>query len=433
MSTHRHPKFTALVFVLTAWLGPAVSAQDKPAPQPDLVLDRKLAELDKLKAEFKVDSKSPTNARNLAQAMGDLAAYYAKRSQKGDWERAFTYYNSTLELRELILRATDGEPLVARTVSATLNELGELLVLRGQPGDLEKALEHVTRSFEVSDGLFKKHPESAEFARDTAVSLDRLGSLLVKRNADGDRDKALAHFTRALDITETAYKLKPDSAEAARDLALSLERMASFLRARGDEKDRAAIRSQLLRSLELRESVSKKNPTSNSASLDLSVSLEKLGDFLFEQGNPDEIETIKGHYVRCLTIREGLLKAAPNSGSAARALCVALTKLGDFLATFANEEDLPVILGHFTRDLEISERLFAANPTSTQAAHDVIVSRYKLGKFTELIEKPEDSERHFRACFALLKKCVGEKMPFDAATMKLLDDLKLRFDAEAGK
>ena len=425
MFTPRFSKTTPLALALTLLL--CVSAPCQEAP-PDLVLDRKVAELEKLKAAFKADAKTPEVTRKLAQAMSDLATYYSQRGQKGDLDRAFTYFTSTLELRELILKTTNGEPSVARTISASLNELAALLVQRGQSGDFEKALEHVTRGLEIAESLRKKHPDAPDFARDAAVSLDRLGSLLVRRAGGGDGDKALEYFTRALEITDAAHKLKPDSSDTERDLALSLERMASIIHARGDGNDEAKIVSHLTRSVELRESVSKKKPESTSASHELSVSLEKLADFLFERGNPSDTEKIKAHYGKCLAIREGLLKAMPNNGNAARALCVGLNKLADFLATIGNDEDVPTILRHFTRDLDISEKLLAANPTSAESARDVVVSRYKLGKFTESIGKPEDSEKHFRACFELLKNCTAGKMTFDAPTMKLLEDLKTHFD-----
>jgi tetratricopeptide (TPR) repeat protein len=416
-------KSLILSIAIAAALPLSLGAQ-QPEVIPDLILDRKLTELARLQADFKQNPRSPDAARKVAQAMTDLGRYYAGRGQKGDIDRAFTYFNASLELRELVHKITSGETAVARALSASLNELATFLIQRGQGGDLEKAHAHYSRSLELIESLLKKQPDSADIQRDTAVSLERMGSLLMRRAAEGDGDKALACFTRALELTEKLRTVHPDSPDATRDLALSLERLGTFLHVRGNESDETEVQKHLTRSLELREEVVKKLPTSELASQDLSVSHEKLGDFLFERGNPADFDKARTHFTRSLELREGLLKAAPNNAAAARSVCVALNKLADFLATLGKPEDAPTALKHFTRDLEISTKLLDANPTSAQAARDVVVSRYKLAKFNESIGKSNEAEKQYRECYELLKRSIEQKLEFDEPMLNLFENLK---------
>ena len=61
---------------------------------------------------------------------------------------------------------------------------------------------------------------------------------------------------------------------------------------------------------------------------DLSVSLNKLGDFLASRGQPGDAEKALGHYERSLEVSEGLLRDNPQSGQAARDVSSVATSLG---------------------------------------------------------------------------------------------------------
>jgi len=98
--------------------------------------------------------------------------------------------------------------------------IGDVLFERGLPGDAQKALVHYQRSLAIYERLLKANPESAQAARDVSVSVGRLGDYLASRGLAGDAQKALVHYQRMLGVCERLLKANPDSAQAARDVAI---------------------------------------------------------------------------------------------------------------------------------------------------------------------------------------------------------------------
>ena len=130
-------------------------------------------------------------------------------------------YERGLELREGLLKRNPDSAQAARDVSVSLNKLGDFLAQRGQPGDAEQALKHYERGLELSEGLLKRNPDSAQAARDVSVSLNKLGDFLAQRGQPGDAERALKHYERGLELSEGLLKRNPDSAQAARDVMFS--------------------------------------------------------------------------------------------------------------------------------------------------------------------------------------------------------------------
>ena len=139
----------------------------------------------------------------------------------------------------------------ARDVSVSLKKLGDFLAQRGQPGDAEQALKHYTRGLEFGEDLLKRNPDSAEAARDVSVSLDKLGDFLAQRGQTGDAEQALKHYTRSLELGEDLLKRNPDSAQAARDVSVSLNKLGDLLAQRGQTGDAEQALKHYTRGLEL--------------------------------------------------------------------------------------------------------------------------------------------------------------------------------------
>ena len=185
----------------------------------------------------------------------------------------------------------------ARDVSISLEKFGGFLAEHGQPGDAEQTLRHFTRSLELSKGLLKRNPDSAQAGRDVSISLDRLGDFLAQRGQPGDADQALRHFTRFVEISEGLLKRNPGSAQAARDVSFSLEKLGDLTAQRGQPGGTEQALRHFTRGLEIREGLLKRNPDSAQAARDVSVSLERLGDLTAQRGQPGDAER------RCDTLR----------------------------------------------------------------------------------------------------------------------------------
>lgn len=415
-------RITILALILTTALA---TAQEKPDGK-DATLERLTVALTESAAKLKANPDSHDAARENATRISELAGYLARRGQKSDTEGALALMKTSLKLREQLMKALPLELPIMRDLSVALNELGDLLARRGQPGDAEEALAHFTRSLEYSEGVYKTTPDSAAAGRDVAVSLDKLGVFYARRGDEGDGEKALAHFTRALELSTKFHTAKPDSLDEKRDMAVSHERLGALLA----DSEREKALEHYKTSLQLREELMKAAPESSDALRDVSVILEKLGEFLARHGQPSDAEKTLTLFERCVEIREDVMRQFPLSGQAARDLSVGLNKLGDYLTGLGRPGDADQALKHFTRDLEISEKLLKANSGSQQAVRDVVVSHYKLAGFAQKRGDAKSEETHGKAIVETLKERIAHGMEFDAPLMELFETLKEKFDAK---
>jgi tetratricopeptide (TPR) repeat protein len=261
-------------------------------------------------------------------------------------------------------------------VSVSLNKLGDFLSQRGQTGDAERALAAYERDLEISEKLLAANPESAQAARDVSVSLDRLGDFLSKRGQTGDAERALAGYERSLEVREKLLATNPQSAQAARDV---------------------------------------------------SVSLNNLGDFLSKRGQAGDAERALAGYERSLEVAEKLLAANPQSAETARDVAWGLSNLGDLLSRRAQAGDGERALVGYERSLEISEKLLAANPQSAEAARDLVVSHYKMSVYCRKQGNAAGREKHDRACYDLLHGCISQGMTFDRPVLEMHEQLRALF------
>ena len=70
----------------------------------------------------------------------------------------------------------------------------------------------------------------------------------------GDAEKALGHYERSLEVRERLLRANPESGQAARDVSVSLNKLADFLASRGQPGDATGLRQQaeMLASLSLK-------------------------------------------------------------------------------------------------------------------------------------------------------------------------------------
>ena len=322
--------------------------------------------------------KSLRAKRDLSVTLGEYAAFLEERGQRGDAELQLSLLERNQRLMQQILDERPESGQAVRDVSVSLNKLGDFLAGRSKPGDSEAALGHYERSVEMRERLLAVNPESGQAARDVAVSLIKLGDFLARRGQSGDSEATLGHYARSLELSERLLAVNPESRQAARDVAVSLIKLGDFLARRGKPGDEEAALRHYERSLELSERLLAASPESGQAARDVSVSVERLGDFLARRGRPGDADAALGYYARILEVGERLLGANPESGLAMRDLSVSLNKLGDFLSGRGKPGDAGVAMGHYERSLELRERLARANPESAQAAWDVMISLERM-------------------------------------------------------
>lgn len=329
---------------------------------------------------FAADIRNDQAARDLSISLNKLAGFLSERRLPGDTDQAFSYYERDLEISERLFAANADSVQAARDVSLSLNQLGDFLAARGLPGDAQRSLAHYQRSLQMRQRLLADNPGNAQAARDVAISLGKLGDFLAARGAAGDAELALAYHRQNLEISERLLVASSGSAQAARDKAASLARLAGFIARRAAPGDALQASTYLEQSLQILEGLHAADADSAPIARDLALGLDQLGDFLLMRRSPGDADQALLHYRRSLEIRERLLAADTDSARAARDVSVGLDKLGDVLVVRHTPGDTENAAIHYQRSLEIRERLLAANADSAQAARDVLISLERLAQ-----------------------------------------------------
>ncbi|HMO63891.1 MAG TPA: tetratricopeptide repeat protein, partial [Verrucomicrobiota bacterium] len=169
---------------------------------------------------------NPEHALALAAVLGEYLPPDGWPPATRGWAAYFASVNRA-HFRPLQASLADAELALACFQASDLAEgmacaharLGDTLFERGLPGDAAAALGHYERSLEVRERLLKANPESAAAARDVSVSLNKLGDILARRGLPGDAAAALGHYERSLEVSERLLKANPESAAAARDVS----------------------------------------------------------------------------------------------------------------------------------------------------------------------------------------------------------------------
>ena len=229
------------------------------------------------------------------------------------------------------------------------------------------------------------------------------GMLTVEQPKRSDRlDADVQRLTLLLVRDEKLLADSPDSAKAAWDVSFSQGMLGEVLVARGQPGDEDAAFKHYVRSLEIGEKVLAANPDSPLAAFHLSWSLNKLGEFLAQRGQPGDEEAALKQYTRSLEINEKFLAAHPKSDeSAVRRVCSSLDILGNFLGKRGQPGDVEAALHHYTRHVEVTEKALANNPgltntDSINAAVDLANSHERLANFVRDHRQPAEEEPHYR-------------------------------------
>ena len=344
-------------------------------------------------AEMLVKANPSVDAQlGMSAALNTMGHFFATRGQVGDLDKALDYITRSFGVSEKLLKANPGSKLAKRGIACCLDGMGELLAKRGRPGDEAKALNYVARSLDLREALLKARP-SPEATRDVSISLRNLGGLLVERGHPGDSAEALGYCIRSLSMTEALLKENPDSAEAMEDVSESLEKIGVLLGKRGEAGDATKALMHVTRSLALRESLLKANPSSGEAIRAVSLSLMQRGKLLEKRGETDDALKALDHFTRSLVLNEAQLKANPNSAKATRDVSDSLNELGEFLARRGQAGDEDTAARYFTRSLDMTEALLKANQDSAEATQDVSESLIKLGTLLATRGQPGDADK----------------------------------------
>lgn len=317
-------------------------------------------------------------ALNLSMSHISLGDYYRFRHQAGDSELTLSHLQDSLKLGHQVYFANPKSKRAARCLSVSHDRLGDFFRSRDQAGDAELALQHLCESHRILKQIYDANPGFNEVARDLSVSHSRLGSFFGVRGHLGDADRALEHLQASHQIRKEIYDANPNSADAARDLSTTLSLLGDFYRSRGNVGDPELVQLRYQEALNINQRLYDLNRNSVESTRELSMSYERLGDFLMSRGELEDTKLALGHFELALKLVRQLHDTNPKFAQAARDLGVLLTKLGDYWLARSGSGNVRRALQYFDEAKRLSQQSYKDNPDSTQAARDYMITLDKL-------------------------------------------------------
>jgi len=155
--------------------------------------------------------------------------------------------------------------------------------------------------------------------------------------------------------------------------------------------------------------------------------LDRLGDFYLRRGAPGDADRAFQSYEDSRAIDQRLLKASPDDAQAARDLSVSLNRLGDFYLRRGAPGDADRAFQSYEDCHETLQRLLKASPVDAQAARDLSVSHYNLARIFNQRGDETRERMHLSACYAILDAFHRDGRPMDPDMRQLHGRLAGRF------
>ena len=216
------------------------------------------------------------------------------------------------------LRLSNPESLnFARNLAITNDKLGDL---HKGTGNGEQAFQYFKQAHDLREVLHQDNPEASDLMRDLAVSYERMGDAHMEL---GQGRQAFEFYQRQLNLLGELYQRDPESADLARDLVVSCSRMGDLCLGQGNSE---SALSYYNKQVELAGSLHRFDPESDQFAADFAASCNKRGDFWLGQG---EARNAKADYEQALEIVQELCRSHPRRAEFAREFEVSNNRIGD--------------------------------------------------------------------------------------------------------
>ena len=334
---------------------------------------------------FVANPRDGQAARDLSVSHSNIGDALLRRGQPGDLEQALTAYGQSKEILQRLHDANPGDGQAARDLSVSHNKIGDALLRRRQPGDLEQALRAYRQSKDIRQRLQTANPEDGQAARDLSVSYDNIGDDLLRRGQPGDLEQALTAFRQSKEIRQRLHDANPGDGQAARDLSVSHSQIGDVLLRRGQPGDLEQALTAYGQSKEILQRLYDANPEDGQAVGDLSVSLERLALIQLAEGPQHDPAQARTLFAQALRYRTALAAAAPLFEDVQRE---AIITLDLFLRACHACGDMAAAEEVFT---QLRERIIAYFDAGFEAHPDIVELARSVG-FGSRIDPPSEQE-----------------------------------------
>lgn len=298
------------------------------------------------------------------------------------------------------------DPALQRELAAAYERVGDVRggESSGSLGDITGAVESYTKALRIREALFAVNPDDAQARRDLADSHQKLGYRLLDTSKSSD---GFEHLGKALSIYLDLTREQPANNDLQLELADTSNKLGKAMRQRGDfvgalEKYRAA--------LAICEKLGPVNPQDRTYRGILWTTRERIADVLFLQG--DGAGAIEANS-KALAVGEALIAEDPLNADYRRGLVLNYQNGGDY----RRWSDKAGALDYFRKAVALDEELLAADPANALTTNDLGYTHKRIADF--LANQHDDTQAllHFSKALEIF-----EKLATDAPT-----DLGSRF------
>jgi len=371
--------------------------------QQCLAIRQKLAAADPTEVAGTLRVPSAAFAR---QAQRDLSISYERlgnvQLQSGQVTEALGSYQKDLAISQKLASADPSDAQAQRDLSISYNMLGDVQL---QSGQVTEARGSYQKGLAISQKLAAADPSDAQAQRDLSVSYEKLGDVQLQ---SGQVTEALRSYEQDLEISQKLAAADPSNARALRDLSISYDRLGNVQLQSGQVTE--ALRSYE-QGLAIRQKLAAADPTEVAGTLrvpsaafarqaqrGLSISYEKLGNVQLQSG---QVTEALRSYEQDLEIRQKLAAADPSDAQAQRDLSVSYNKLGNVQLQSGQVTEA---LRSYEQFLEISQKLAAADPSDARAQFGLYVSLAKTGEANQKAKRFENAISSYEKALKILQE-----------------------------
>ena len=327
-----------------------------------------------------LDKSAPDDAELKLSRARMLANFVDTYLAAGALQDAEGAANDGLTAAKAVVAKEPDNEDAQRALAVSLYKLGDVKL---KAGDAPGALQSYQQSHDAARTLAERGGKGAS-QRLLWVTLQKVGDAKLANDLAG----ALAAFEEGLSLAKARAADEPTNPEAARDLSLSLSRVAALQRAQQNYADALKTYDK---ALAIRRNLATLHEGNKLARRDLALALNDLGDTRLASG---DVDGALASYKEAANGFRDIAKEDPSDARAQRDIAVAFNNIGDVMLQKGDMADARAAFGESVAALKPLVAIDEANlPAKTELA----------GALIKLASVSEESEALYKEALDILE------------------------------
>ncbi len=352
-------------------------------PARQLVVNRALEYLNNLSSESWDEVSLQLEIATAYRRIGDVQGN-PNTGNLGNTAGALESYRKSLAICAKLKDAYPANAEVYRYLAASHVGIADILVVTGK---LSEAVENYRQALTLNEELFAANPGDAHLWIALMRNHLKLGDSWGNPNFPnlGEREKALEHFRRVLEIAARVSVAEPANAQLRSYFYLAHERIGDLEALAGDIDGALASYQQ---SEEVTQKLLDRDPSNVYYRRHLAVLYQKLSNLLLKQRK--DVIGAREHARQAFKIVSALAKYAPTDADMQSMLAVSYERLGD-VQDYSG--DLAGAIEYYRKYLQTCEALYTADPMNRRWESWVYWASGKLAAALARAGKSEEVTR----------------------------------------